>query len=143
MSSNYQMQLPKDSILCVEGDTDTSLYIVESGKLLVCVRKGTQVIPLAYLDAGEYVGELSFFDGMPRSADIIAVEDSVVLKIPSVELTSKFPQWLIRMCKHMTKKTRLYDEVIKSKGIKKRKVESIKPLSIDEQRHFLSLIDPK
>ncbi len=143
MSSINEITLKKDSVLCLEGDTDNSLYIVKSGKLMVCVKKGTQVIPLAYLGANTYLGELSFFDEQPRSANIIALEETEILRLPPAELKSRFPQWLLDIALQLTKKTRLVDEVIKGRGLKKKNLESIKPLSIDEQRHYLTILDPK
>ena len=56
------VNLNKNEVLCREGDEDIDLYIIHEGKLLICGLKGSQVTPLAYLEAGEYLGELSFFD---------------------------------------------------------------------------------
>ncbi|MBL7665654.1 MAG: cyclic nucleotide-binding domain-containing protein [Bacteriovoracaceae bacterium] len=143
MSENFQIFLKKDQILCREGDNETNLFIIKRGKLLVCLKKGTEVIPLAHLGAGEFVGELSFFDGEPRSANIIALEECELSKIPQAEITKKFPAWLILMAKQMTKKIRLYDEVVKGKGLKRKNVESVKPLTIQEQRHFFQILESK
>lgn len=141
MSEGYIVNLSKDQLLCKEGDTASDLYIVHQGKLLVCVRKGTQVIAVAEIGPGEYMGELSYFDGMSRSADIIAVEDTVLIKIPQAHVKEKFPRWLSSLAKFQTKKLRVMDDVIRNKGIKKKNVQSIKPLSIDEQRYYLKIIE--
>ena len=72
--NTYDIELMKNDVLCREGDIETDLYVVQSGELLVCVRKGSQVTAVAKLGPGEYIGELSFFDNKPRGADIIALE---------------------------------------------------------------------
>ena len=131
------LQLKKDELIFRAGDTNTDLYIIHSGEVLVYVINGTQVTPLAYLGAGEYLGELSFFDHEPRSAFVIATEESTLIQIPTEELQRQFPAWLALLARHITKKLRDTDELIRKKGIRRQNVESIKPLSIEEQRHYL------
>ena len=62
LSGPLSHELKKDDILCLEGEFDHDLYFVHKGELLVCVLKGSQITPLAHLEAGEYFGEMSFFD---------------------------------------------------------------------------------
>lgn len=141
MSSDFLIHLEKDQVLCKEGDSDTDMYILHEGQLLICVRKGTQVTAIANINPGDYIGELSFFDNQPRSADVIATEKSTLIKISKSQLKQKFPSWLLTIAKFQANKIRLMDKVIQNKGIKKKNVDSIKPLSIEEQRHYLEAIN--
>lgn len=136
----YTINLEKDDVLCHEGDQETDLYIVVSGELLVCVRKESQVTAVARLGAGEYIGELSFFDNLPRGADIIALESCQLIKIPADQIRQSFPQWITTLGHTLAQKLRLHDDVIRQRGIKKSKVETLKPLSMDEQRHYFKLL---
>ena len=136
----YTIDLKKDDVLCREGDVETDLYILLKGQLLVCVRKGTSVIAVATLGEGEYIGELSFFDNLPRGADIVALTTCQLVKIPAQDIRTSFPQWITNMGKVLATKLRLQDDVIRQKGVKKAKVESIKPLSIDEQRYYHKIL---
>ena len=52
-----------------------------------------------------------------------------------------FPQWLKIICQQLTKKIRFGDEIIRSKGISKKNLESIKPLSMEEQTRFFTLVN--
>ncbi len=64
-----------------EGDAGNFIGIVISGKLEVRKQtefKGRQII-LALLGQGSFVGELSFIDEQPRSATVIASEDSELI----------------------------------------------------------------
>lgn len=61
-----------------EGGVCDSIYIIKEGALKV-VKGGKLLITL---DAGSPVGEVSFIDKGPRSATVIAEEDSVLIKIP-------------------------------------------------------------
>ena len=137
---NLAVHLEKDQVLCTEGDPKNDLFLIHSGKLMVCVRKGSEVTPLAYVVAGEYLGELSFFDGSGRSADIIVLEHTTLIKIPSDFLRKQFPPWLGKMARYMTQRIRILDDVIRTKGIKKKNAHTISALSIQEQRYYMEKI---
>jgi len=131
----------KDEILFLADEKKNDLYIVRKGKVMVFVQKGSEIIPVAYLDTGEYIGELSFFDDGPRSAGILCVEDSEFMKISSDEMNEYFPSWLKVLGKSLTRKIREGDELIRSKGIRKKNVESIKPLDISEQTRVFKIVE--
>ncbi len=132
LTRNYK----KGDIVCVKGEEENDLYLIHSGKLLVFLSKGTQITPLAYLNAGEYFGELSFFDGEKRSAHVACIEPSTLIQIPILELERQCPSWLVTVATSITDRIRRLDQLIGDKGIRKKKVETISPLSIDEQRLF-------
>jgi len=134
------IKLDKDHVISRKDEASNDLFYVTSGKLMICSRSGHMVTPIAYLGKGEYFGELSFFDNLPRSADVITVEPTTLVKIPKTELKKQFPTWLLIIAKQMTKKLRIMDQVISDRGIKKRNVESMKPLEIDQQRYYYELL---
>lgn len=137
---DFSVQVERDQVICRSGDLTKDLYKIISGRLLICARNNRMVTPLAYLGPGDYFGEFSFFDNQARSADVIATEPTVLVKIPQAELKKQFPFWLIHTSKSLTKKLRLLNEVIGSRGIKKKNVESVQSLSIEEQRRYYQLI---
>lgn len=61
------------------GDTDRSLHIVTAGRFegLVPAARGLQRARL--FQPGDIFGELAFFDGQPRTADVRALEDAEAL----------------------------------------------------------------
>ena len=129
-----------DEVLCREGDIENNLYIIEEGELLICVRKGSQVTPIAYLGVGEYIGELSFFDDKPRGADIIALKKTILLKIPADEVRQNFPSWMGTLGLVMSSKIRKLDDVIRQKGIKKSSADSLKPLDVAQQTKYFKIL---
>lgn len=137
---NLTIKVKEGELICKEGDVSRDLYKIVSGQLMICSRNNKMVTPLAYLSDGEYFGEFSFFDGQLRSADVIATQDTTLIKIPLAELKKQFPKWLLITSKSMTKKLRLMDEAISTKGIKRKNVDNIKPLSIEEQHHYYQII---
>src|ERR687892_2104218 len=71
---------PKGSVILFEDDPGDSLFIVRDGRVKVVLvgEDGREVI-LGVLGVGEYFGELSLIDDRPRSAHVIAMEDSNLL----------------------------------------------------------------
>lgn len=128
-----ELHLKTDDLLFIPGASANDMYYLQNGKVLVFVSKGSQITPVAYLEKGEIIGELSFFDHEPRSAGVICLSDCSFIKIPSTIVEAKFPDWLKIMALSLTKKIRHYDELIRQKGLRKKNLQSIKPLTIEEQ----------
>jgi len=71
---------PKGSVILFEDDPGDSLFIVREGrvKVVLVAEDGREVI-LGLLGVGEHFGELSLIDDQPRSAHVIAMEESALL----------------------------------------------------------------
>jgi CRP-like cAMP-binding protein len=128
-------------ILFTAGSKDRDLFFVRKGKVMVFVQNGSQITPVAYIGEQQFIGELSFFDYTKRSASIIAIEDTEVVKISSNELYKYIPKWLQQVGLKISQKIRINDEVIRSRGIRKTNVESIKPLPMEEQRKIYMKVE--
>lgn len=65
------------------GATDRALYFVVAGALEVGISQvdGVSISTLAKITAGSVIGEQSFFDGQPRSANVWAVADGELLRL--------------------------------------------------------------
>ena len=68
-------------VVIQRGVDDRSLYFVAAGSLEVGVTyvDGVTISTLAKISAGSVIGEQSFFDGQPRSANVWAVTDGELL----------------------------------------------------------------
>ncbi|MGH7668759.1 MAG: Crp/Fnr family transcriptional regulator [Gemmatimonadaceae bacterium] len=71
---------PRGSVILFEHDPGDSLFVVRSGRVKVVLigDDGREVI-LGVLGVGAHFGELSLIDDRPRSAHVIAMEDSDLL----------------------------------------------------------------
>lgn len=71
---------PRGSVILFEDDPGDSLFVVRSGRVKVVLigEDGREVI-LGVLGVGEHFGELALIDDRPRSAHVIAMEDSDLL----------------------------------------------------------------
>jgi SulP family sulfate permease len=63
------------------GDAADGLYVVVAGSVSVYLRGESGRKRVASLAPGVVFGEMGLLDGLPRSADLVADEDSVVLKL--------------------------------------------------------------
>lgn len=59
-----------------------SLALIWSGRLRVLLEAGSQSFVLGYHEAGSWVGELGLIDPAPAIAEVTAVEDTVLLRLP-------------------------------------------------------------
>jgi CRP/FNR family transcriptional regulator len=95
-------QFAKGDTLFKEGEPSKNIYVVTEGLLGVrkhIIDKKDDNIPLlpviAEQGAGEIVGEFSFFDGNPRSAEVFAMADTRALILdPETfhQFSNHFPQ---------------------------------------------------
>jgi CRP-like cAMP-binding protein len=71
---------PKGSVILFENDPGDSLFVVRQGRVKVVLigEDGREVI-LGVLGVSEQFGELALIDDRPRSAHVIAMEDSHLL----------------------------------------------------------------
>ena len=131
----------QNDLVCKMGDQSSDLMFLQEGRLLICTIQGTQVKALDRIEAGEFIGELSFFDENPRAAHIVAMERSTIIKLPREELVSHLPFWFLETGKNLTKKIRLHDKIVQESNIRKISQEDQKPLTIEEQRNILQAIN--
>jgi CRP/FNR family transcriptional regulator, cyclic AMP receptor protein len=70
--------LGKGEILFQQGDEGTALYIIVQGRIKISLSRRMDNVTLAILGQGEFLGEMALLDDLPRSADAIALEDSLL-----------------------------------------------------------------
>ena len=79
-------RFPDGSVIFRRGDAAHGLYGVRSGRVQVLGRgaDGREHV-LTVLTAGEWFGELSLFDGLPRTHDNVALGDTELWLVPTAE----------------------------------------------------------
>jgi CRP-like cAMP-binding protein len=65
-------------VICQRGEQGDRFYIVQTGGVEVRLGTGPDSMPLYRLGPGDCFGEMSLLSGEPRSADVVALEDSVL-----------------------------------------------------------------
>ncbi len=84
------IDLSAGSAVCRQEDLDRTLYILLSGRLAVARRNSSgRRKMIAYLEPGAVFGEVAFFLGDRRTADVVVTEDSRLLAIRHNEKLNK------------------------------------------------------
>ena len=112
----YRKSFRSGDIIFSKGDPGHTLYIIESGMVKISLpsEDGGEAL-LALLLPGEFFGELSLFDGEPRSASAIAMEatETVVLhREEFLSFISEHPSVVIPILSVLSSRLRGADDVI-------------------------------
>jgi CRP/FNR family transcriptional regulator/CRP/FNR family cyclic AMP-dependent transcriptional regulator len=127
LSGNYLSQLAKDFIVFqvkkgetvfYQSDSSTDLYIVLEGAVRASLlnQEGQELV-LAAFDKGDFFGEMSLLDGKPRSATMIAAEDSILGMLKREKFLSAVkndPMIAIDLISALVQRLRMADGMIES-----------------------------
>jgi CRP/FNR family transcriptional regulator, cyclic AMP receptor protein len=81
MAGPVQKYFRPGQYLFKEGEPSNCMYLIKKGTVAVRKMKGPAYVELGRLYSNEVLGELSFFDRMPRSAAAIALTEVEILEI--------------------------------------------------------------
>jgi CRP-like cAMP-binding protein len=81
-----EVDFPADHVIARQGEIGTGLFVIVDGQVRV-VRDGDV---LARLGPGDFFGEMSVIDGLPRVAQVVTVEPTRCLALASWEF-----EWLV------------------------------------------------
>ena len=83
----HRRRFERDQIIFHKNDPGSTLYIIISGKVKIVLpsAEGENVL-VALLSTGDFFGELSLFDGEPRSATSIATESTDILTLDQEDM---------------------------------------------------------
>ena len=76
----HRRHYKRGQVIFHQDDPGAAVYLIESGrvKVVLATADGEDLL-LSVLGAGEIFGELALLDGRPRSATVVALEDTVTL----------------------------------------------------------------
>lgn len=70
-------------LLYAQGDQPTGLFGVVSGRIRICNTSADgKELTATFFESGDWLGEISIFDGLPRLSDAVASGDTQVLVLP-------------------------------------------------------------
>ncbi len=99
-----------------KGDPGSGLYIIASGQVKIVLPSETgDEAMLAVLEAGEFFGELALFDGLPRSATVVAVQNAEVLILHRDDFMSfvgRNPEVVTGLFSALSRRLRATDELV-------------------------------
>jgi CRP-like cAMP-binding protein len=100
-----------------EGDLGTEMYIISEGKVEILNRLGDQDRVLAVLEKGDFFGEMSVLEDMPRAASARALTDTRLLQINGStfdQMLQSNPEIAVRMMRKLSRRLRETDELLKT-----------------------------
>lgn len=108
----------KNTIVINEGDRSHLMYVILDGQVKVYVsdEKGKEVI-LNIQGTGEYFGELSIFDDVPRSASVMTLKSSrlaIVSREAFATWLSENPAVTFKLIRALSQRVRALTEVVKN-----------------------------
>lgn len=121
-NSGVLQSFKKDTIILSEEDAGNALFVIASGKVKV-VRSdsGDKEVILAILNDSDFFGEMALLDGLNRSANVIAMEDSKIFIIQRndfLDLLRKFPDVSIALLQELSTRLRASSMKIKALSLK-------------------------
>lgn len=111
-----QRAFSRGDVLFTEGDEPNELFVVVSGRIAIANKSvdGRESV-VALMERGDLFGEMPLFDGLARSAEARALENSEVIAIPYVPLKALYesqPDLLWSVVAMLTGRLRDTDEAL-------------------------------
>jgi|SRR5690606_16688098 len=89
--------LKKGSVLFVEGEPSTYLYIVKSGEIAIFKEEKGRIFPISMIGPKQFIGEISIFTDDHRTACAVVAQDAEVYMIKKSDIKKivrACPDWL-------------------------------------------------
>ena len=112
----------KDSVVLMEHETGSALFVIASGKVKISrVSEDGREVILTILGESDFFGEMAIFDGLARSANVTAIEESelfIIQRNDFLDLIKKHPEVTLSLLQELTQRLRSADMKIKSLSLK-------------------------
>ncbi|OQW46847.1 MAG: hypothetical protein A4S09_02765 [Proteobacteria bacterium SG_bin7] len=116
------MKFKKGDLILREKGSPDRLFIVKKGQIKVFRDGGGEgkEIPLAIVNSGEYLGEMSIILNQPHTASAMALTDVEALCIDKKSIEEQIktaPQWLVGITRLLIDRLNRTNEVLRRNGI--------------------------
>jgi CRP-like cAMP-binding protein len=101
--SPYLVKVSKGTVLFREGDSGEEMYFVHGGKVRIEKEISGTTEVLAVMEKGDFFGEMSLLDHVPRTATVVIEEDAELLKVDAANF-QKLLQGNIEIAVRMIRK---------------------------------------
>lgn len=106
----------KDAPIVSKDEPGDAMFVIARGRVKVCIQgEGGREVILNILKTGDFFGEMSLLDDLPRSASVVAAEDSAVLILKRdqfVEHIKNSPATGLNIMGELSRRLRRADELI-------------------------------
>ena len=123
-----------DAVLFRAGDEGDAMYLIEEGKVRICVRaKDGHEVTLTELHRGDFFGEMALLDGKPRSADARVAENArlaVLSREHFLSFVRSNPNVALEMLTALANRLRHTDELLRHTATRNVNVEEAAQLTV-------------
>lgn len=132
--AKFLTQYKKGDFIFRQGEEGDEMYIVQSGKVAIRKSLGSQRKTVNLLEKGDFFGEMSVLERLPRTADAEVVEDAGIITINSAtfgEMIRSNPEIAVRMLRKYSMRMREYSEQLEKvvaeedSGVKKSDIPDV------------------
>lgn len=114
--SDYSVEVPEGEFIFKEGELGTDMYIIHEGRVEILQRVGDEDKPLAVFEKGDFFGEMSVLEDLPRTASARALTTCKVLQINGSTFSHMLrdnPEIAVRMMRKLSRRMRETDRLLK------------------------------
>lgn len=111
----FTAELPAGAFVFREGDLGTEMYILQEGRVEILKRLKGEEQQLAVLEKGDFFGEMSLLEDLPRTASARCLEDCRVIKINGStfdQMLRSKPEIAVRIMRKLSRRLRQADEML-------------------------------
>ena len=113
---------PKNALILMADEEGDTMFVISHGRVKVALlaEDGGEVI-LSLLGPGQFFGEMSLLDGKPRSATVIATEDSEVIMLRRgdfLRALQRIPRIAPKLLASLTGRLRRADQQIENLALR-------------------------
>jgi CRP/FNR family transcriptional regulator, cyclic AMP receptor protein len=125
------------AVLFRTGDVGDAMYIIEEGKVRICVRaKDGHEVTLTELESGDFFGEMALLERKPRSADARVAEDArlaVLSREHFLSFVRSNPNVALEMLTALANRLRHTDELLRHTATRNVNVEEAAQLTLADR----------
>jgi CRP-like cAMP-binding protein len=111
-----ERNVPRDTTIVAKDEPGDSMFVIARGRVKVSIQgDGGREVILNILKTGDFFGEMTLLDDLPRSADVVAAEDTRVLILKReafVEAIASSPKTALNIMAELSRRLRRADELI-------------------------------
>lgn len=112
----YSVELESGKTIFREGDLGTEMYILQDGKVEILKELEGEEQQLAILEKGDFFGEMSLLEDLPRTATARALDDCKLIRINGAtfdQMLRTKPEIAVRIMRKLSRRLRQTDELLK------------------------------
>lgn len=112
---DHRLEVAAGDYVFREGDLGTEMFILNEGQVEILKRIGGEERQLAVLEKGDFFGEMSLLEELPRAASARALTDAKLLEINGStfdRMLRNNPEIAVRMMRKLSRRLRQTDELL-------------------------------